>query len=88
MTEKIYLECACHSPEHTLLFTFAPEEKEIYTSVFLNQYRNIFKRIWIAIKYVFGYTCRYGHWDCFNMKDEDVPKLISLLEAFQKGLKS
>jgi hypothetical protein len=47
---------------------YDPEDNELYTSVFLNQYQNVFKRVWIALKYVFGYRCKYGHWDCFIMR--------------------
>lgn len=77
--EVQYYECACFSPEHTLRFVFDPEDKEIYTEVYLNHYQNFFKRIWIAIKYVFGYQCKYGHFDCFIMRSDDAQRLIGLL---------
>lgn len=78
--ETHYFECQCYSVEHTLRFIYDPMYNEICTEVFLGQHRNIFKRIWIAIKYVFGYKCRYGHFDNFMMKSEDCQKLIGLLE--------
>jgi hypothetical protein len=34
-----FYECACGSDEHTIRFTLNKDEKEIYLSVFLNQYR-------------------------------------------------
>jgi hypothetical protein len=75
-----FFECACHSDEHTLKFSYDPDSVEIYSSVFLHQYRNIFKRLWVALKYVFGYRCKYGHWDCFIMRPEDASRLRSLLD--------
>jgi hypothetical protein len=75
---KEYYECQCYSDEHTLKFVIDDEECELYASVFLHQYRNIFKRIWVAIKYVFGYKCKYGHWDCFMMQDEDIDRFKQL----------
>jgi len=77
-----FFECKCGSDEHTLRFTLDKEDREIYTSVFLNNYRNIFKRLFIAIRYIFGYKCEYGHWDCWIMRNEDVQNLSKMLENF------
>jgi len=80
-----FFECQCCSDEHTLKFYLSDyqyDEKnryiELYTSVFLNEYKGIFRRFWIAIKYIFGYKCKYGHWDCFIMKPEDTDKFINI----------
>jgi len=75
-----FFECACHSDEHTLKFMYDPDENELFTSVFLDQYHSIWKRIWIAIKYVFGYRSKYGYWDCFLLRPEDAPRLRSLID--------
>lgn len=82
-----FFECACYSDEHTLKFGYDPEDNEMYTSVFLNQYHNVFKRIWVALKYVFGYKCKYGHWDCFIMRPEDAERMKGLLDKFSQGAK-
>ena len=76
-----YFECQCYSDEHTLKFTLDDEDEPyLVTSIFLNQYRSIFKRVWVAIKYIFGYTCKYGHWDCWELRPEDSKRLMALLE--------
>jgi hypothetical protein len=84
-----YFECACFSEEHTLKFVLhEPEEdypSELYTTIYLNQYRGLFKRIWIALKYVFGYKCQYGHWDCWLMKKADAARLSELLDRYTKS---
>lgn len=78
--ENHYLECHCHSPEHTLVFHFDENEpNELYAHVFLNP-DPFFKRIWNSIKYIFGYKCRYGHFDEFILNPKDAKKLINLLE--------
>ena len=83
MSDKpLFLQCTCHSDEHTLRWDI--EDDELYASVFLHQYRNIFSRIWVAIKYVFGYKCKYGHWDCFTLRPSDVAKMMLLLEEYDK----
>jgi hypothetical protein len=83
-----FFECACYSDEHTLKFSYDPEDNELYTTVFLNQYRNVFKRVWVALKYVFGYRCKYGDWDCFIMRPEDGERLAAMLDRFARAARS
>jgi hypothetical protein len=83
-----HFECQCHSDEHTLRFTLdtepaLDEAPEIYTSVFLGLWEPWWKRIWIGIKYVFGYTSKYGHFDCWTMKPEDVDRMLEMLHKFK-----
>jgi len=81
-----HFDCSCASDEHTIVFRYFEDDyKEFYLSVYLNQYRRFYKRIWIAIKYIFGYKCKYGHWDCWTMKEDDCDRMISLLEKFKKS---
>jgi hypothetical protein len=61
-------------------FIYDEIENELYTEIYLCQYRNFLKRIWIAIKYILGYKCKWGHFDCFVFKNEDVSKLQTLLD--------
>jgi len=85
-----FLQCACGSKEHILIFELEEylydkdiKYVELTTSVFLNNYRNIFKRIWVAVKYIFGYKCKYGQWDCTMIREEDADRLIHMLEEFK-----
>ena len=83
---KNYIECMCHSTEHVFkIMTDNHYTKKDYpemtVEVQLNQYRNIFKRIWVAIKYVFGYQCKYGHWDCTMLAPDEVERLKDICEA-------
>ena len=57
---------------------------ELYASTFLSPPRNVFERIWIAIKYVFGYKSKYGHFDCFSMAPEDATRFVVLLKKYIK----
>jgi hypothetical protein len=80
-----YFDCICHSPEHTLRFVLDLDTDDpiIYTEIFLNQYRPWYKRIWVAIKYIFGYKCKYGHWDSWELKIEDAKRLAQMLISYQ-----
>ena len=79
-----YFDCQCSSSDHILRFCYDEEDNLLYTEIQLIQYRNIFKRIWIALKYIFKYQCRYGHWDCWMLKEDDCSKLKKLLNRVLK----
>jgi len=79
-----FFECSCSSDEHTIRFTIDDEDGEIYTSVFLNQYRTWWETVWVGIKYIFGYKCQYGHWDCWIMDPNDAVRLRDMCDEFIK----
>lgn len=80
-----YLECACDSTEHVLRFTLDRESDEIYTDVYLNPWLPWHKRAWRALRYVFGYRCKYGHWDCTIINREGAKKLRAILDEFERS---
>jgi hypothetical protein len=82
-----YFECDCQSPEHRLVFIdtndeYYKNEPRVYTEVYLNNYRGFFKRILVAIKYILGYKCRYGHFDNFELNSNDINRLQLLIEGY------
>jgi len=79
-----HFECQCYSDEHTLKFNIDDEDGYIYASVFLNQWNSWYKRIWIALKYVFGYKCKYGHFDSFMLRLEDHDRFRLILKKSEE----
>lgn len=83
----LFLVCMCYSDEHTLRFQYFPEDSghdhpSLYTSVFLNETNTFWQRIWVAIKYIFGYKCKYGDWDCFEFTRNAAQDLLVMLEDY------
>lgn len=78
-----FYECQCYSDEHILRFFLDKKDGWLCVSTFLSQPNSFFQRIWLAIKYVFGYKCKYGHFDCFIFRDEDADRLINLLQQLK-----
>ena len=69
--------CACNSDEHTLrLMHFKADPEggddfdEVYWSVYLNPYP-WYKRLWVALRYLFGHRSKFGSWDSGPMMDAD-----------------
>ena len=77
--------CKCYNTEHQLIFSYFTDEKEVYVSVHLIPEYNIFRRIWKAIKYIFGHRSIYGHFDEFIFKPEDADKLQSIVNFLKDG---
>ena len=70
--------CKCHNIEHQLIFSYY--EDDVFMSVHLLPERNIWKRFWIGIKYIFGYKSCYGDFDEFIFQPEDVHKLEKIVK--------
>jgi hypothetical protein len=84
INDSTFIECECHSQEHTLKYSINVEDKTIYTSVFLDQYQPWYGRAWTALKYLFGYKCKYGHFDCTLMGPEKIDQLKSLIKTYDE----
>lgn len=78
--------CECNSVEHQIIFSYFEDadSTDVYMTVHLVPEYRIWKRIWYAIKYIFGYRCKYGHFDEFIFKKEDVNKLQSIVNYLKK----
>ncbi len=75
-----YFECACGSPEDTIRFTLDKELGMIYCDFYLNHYIPWYKRIWIAIKYIFKIPPHHPHFASWIMKRNDNIKLMKMCE--------
>ena len=76
--------CQCHNIEHQLIFSYFPDDCELFVSIHLIPEYNIWKRIWMAIKYIFGYKSIYGHFDEFIFKKSDADKLQKVVNFLKK----
>jgi hypothetical protein len=73
-----YYECLCHSTDHTLRVGYDPDEGDLWLEIHL-RHDSWYKRIWHAIKHVFGYKCVYGCFDCWLMDEKDIDSFVSLM---------
>lgn len=79
MTDIEVLECACYSNEHIILLQGNEEDKEIYLSIHLAQLP-WYERIWHAIKYIFGYGCKYGNFEEIIITEKNAKKIKEYIE--------
>ena len=81
-----FLRCECHCPEHIVVisvndngFDEEPFPPEFYIETQANQWRPFYKRIWVALKYIFGAELV---WDNTMVHKDDIPKLQSALDHY------
>jgi hypothetical protein len=70
--------CSCHSLEHQYSFWYSKEDG-LYCEPHLDTTLPFYKRLILGIKYIFGYKSRYGSWDEFLFKKEDLNKLKNII---------
>jgi len=57
---------------------------ELYAEFLLTTHYSFIKRIWIGLKYVFGYGQKHGHFDCWVLNTTDTMKLRELIDTYIK----
>ena len=73
--KKTYLECDCWSLDHVMRLSYFEDEPDtLYVETHLRSY-GFFRRVWHAIKYVFGYRSRYGDFDEYLWNVETMAKI-------------
>jgi len=87
--DRYYYECQCHSDEHRVVWCLEDAYKDwepmLSFSVFLgNSHIRGKERRKLAERYVKGYKCKYGHFDCFLLRPDDINEMISMLKEFKK----
>ncbi len=88
-----YYECICDSEEHALRITYFVDEwnnideDEVYFSVHMEAPGGVWSRLKTAVKYLFGYDCKYGHFECTTIKRQDAVRFRDLMDRYiQSGL--
>jgi len=86
--ERELFVCACHNLEHQLVLSYFDDERDVYLSVHLCKH-GFFRRLWIAVRYLFGRRSPYGAFEEIILREEDVNRLNDILSQrreFFKGV--
>lgn len=85
MKQKLFV-CDCGDISHQFVVSWYPEDKDwndlLYFQVHLNQSYSFWKRLWIGLKYIFGYRCCFGAFDEILLNKEKAELLKYTLEKF------
>lgn len=84
-TYEIFV-CDCSDASHNIIFQlweWGDEHPELSVHVNLGDYPSFWRRVWLAVRYIFGYKSKYGQYDVMTIRVEDLPRMMSLLENFK-----
>jgi len=77
-----YIECDCESSDHILRISSLKDDYYwLYVDVHLRK-RPWWERIWIAIRYIFGYQSKYGAFDEFLWTKEQTQRFINTCQSW------
>ena len=91
--ENNYFECECNCKEHVLQIDLDTctdpqlmdyEDNRVFISTYLDTKRKWYRRIYTAIKHVFGYQSVFGAFSEIMIKREDYDKFINIFEKAKK----
>lgn len=82
--DKLHITCECESAEHQLAFIHDRSDDFVYLETHLVTHRGFFTRLWVGLRYAFGYKCKYGNFDNVIISRKDRIKLISYLQSTVK----
>lgn len=82
--KEIFVDCDCGLLEHMFAFRQWDDDgwPTLSLNVHLSTWENPFRRLWTAIKWVFGYRCQYGEWDEIVVSPEKAKEIIKFLKEF------
>lgn len=82
--------CNCSSVEHQLIFR--GDEFEVggvkYHWVFMHTHLssfNFWRRLWYGLKYIFGYKCKYGHFDEVILTKDHVESFKNITKFLEES---
>jgi len=83
--------CDCESLEHTIRFSyfeFPDDDLCLYIEMFLNKHSSFFKRLWIALKYVFlRKPSKYGDVGEYVIREETAIDMKEFIGTYLTELK-
>lgn len=82
----VHLQCHCDHPDHVVRVTLDTSENppEVSIMPMLNPQPSLWRRIWVAFRYVFGLKSKDSHWGSYQfdsvlLSNSEVQELSNLL---------
>lgn len=73
---------SCCSLDHQMVISL--NAGLVVVQIHLKNYKGFFERVWVGVKYIFGYKSKYGDWDEMLLDESHIPQLEETLE-YLKG---
>ena len=83
MTNEDLLICECEDVDHSMVVRWDDDDEFVYVNIHLKPLP-FFERLTNAINYLLGKRSRYGDFDEFILRVEDLPKVEKIVEFLKK----
>ena len=83
--KHFWLDCDCLSAHHAIRVWHQCDDfqNDIILEMRVNNYKGFFRRLKEAFKYVFNFNNKNCSYDSFNLRSEDVDKLLLMLDDYR-----
>ena len=76
--------CSCMCPEHNIIYTKDLDDPEVWLHYALER-KVWYKRIWLGIKYIFGFRSRFGMYGEMLITGANVDKLEDIVNHIKNN---
>jgi hypothetical protein len=75
--KKLLIVCECGSCEHQFILNYIAfkDHPMLSLETHLITWESFFKRLWVGLKYAFGYKSKYGHFDDVIINKDEAKKI-------------
>lgn len=84
--EQQLFVCDCGDVSHQFIVSWYPDDEDwrdmLYFQVHLNQTNGFWKRLWIAVQYLFGHRSNFGSFDEILLNKHSAKQLQEALNRF------
>lgn len=94
--DETFVSCECDNPAHAMMLSYYDDDindydpktdnhpviPELSFNLQLNPYFGFWKRLWVGIKYIFGYSYKGGHWNSCLVSEDNARTIIKYCNKF------
>lgn len=78
---EVIVVCNCGTLEHVFRFCKFNDSPEVYLTVHLPDNRPWYKRVWLAVKFIFGYKSPYGECAEIVLMSDEISQVKSFFAS-------
>ena len=84
--EEMAAVCSCHDQEHIIFLNYWTDDDTLDADLTVEPHLNPewrwWRRIWLAVKYVFGYRSRYGEYESISLNRKTARAVYDFIGRF------